>query len=116
MKRTLNVTLAILFVAAFVTSTWAANDIVWFSTSNTDPGAAPVGGLTLHFITGAGAHTLYLWVTDGVLTGPGNPQITPSTTPPGNWTTDFPNLPNSSAGFSYNLGVTSGAANVTLTG
>src|SRR5262245_28302525 len=115
MKRTLKVTLVMLVVAAFATSTWAAHDIVRFSTSNTDPGVAPAGGTNMISLPGSGSQTLYLWVTDGILTGPGNPQVTPSTTAPGNWVTDFPGIPNSSAGFSYNLGVTSGLSNMTLT-
>src|SRR5262245_22237721 len=111
MKRTLKVILATLWAVTLTTSTWAAQDIIWFSTSNADPGVAPAGGNNILNFSATGPQTLFLWVTDGIAGG--NPAVSPNNTAP----VGFPNnIQPSSAGFSYNLGVTTNQSMLTLTG
>jgi hypothetical protein len=77
----------------------SANDVLFLSTSDIDPGPAPVGTSSTITLTSLGSHTLYIWVTDGT-------QVTPPVTSPP-ITPFWPAfLPPSVAYFSYDLGVT----------
>jgi hypothetical protein len=76
------------------------SEIVWFSTSNTDPGTAPAGGVNTITFNTLGSQTLFVWVTDGT-------PVTPSVVYPAG----FPaGIPPTSAFFSYNMDVTGSSA------
>jgi len=77
----------------------SANDTLFISTSNIDPGPTPLGASSTITINSLGSHTLYIWATDGT-------QVTPPVTSPPispSWPAQFPP---STAYFSYDLGVT----------
>jgi hypothetical protein len=78
----------------------SANEVLFLSESNTDPGPAPVGGSSTVTINSLGSHTLYIWVTDGT-------QVTPPTFSPPGWPAS---IPPTTAYFSYDLGVTGAQA------
>jgi hypothetical protein len=75
----------------------SAIDTIWFSQSNSNPGAAPLGGNSTITYNSLGSQTLYIWTTDAT-------QVTPATASTATgWP---PSLPPTTAYFSYDLGVT----------
>src|SRR5262249_1030695 len=94
---TTRVLFAILMATAALSA--SANDTLFFSTSNTDPGPAPVGDSSTVTIPSLGTHTLYIWATDGT-------QVTPPVTSPPIPATWPASIPPTTAFFSYDLSVT----------
>jgi hypothetical protein len=100
-----SITIRILFAACVATmassALASAIDTIWFSQSNSNPGAAPPGGNSTITYNSLGSKTLYIWTTDAT-------QVTPATASTAtNWP---PNLPPTTAYFSYDLGVTGALA------
>jgi len=91
---TIRILLAILMAATALSA--SAEDFLFMSPSNVDPGPAPTGGSSTITINSLGSHTLYIWATDGT-------QVTPPVFAPPGWPAS---LPPTTAYFSYDLGVT----------
>ena len=94
---TIRAFLAILMATAALSA--SANDTLFISTSNIDPGPAPAGDSSTITINSLGSHTVYIWATDGTEVTP------PVTSPPipASWPAQ---LPPTTAFFAYDLGVT----------
>jgi hypothetical protein len=94
---TIRLVLAILIATTALSA--LADDFLFMSPSDVDPGPVPVGGSSTITITSLGAHTLYIWATDGT-------QVTPPVTSPpipASWPAS---IPPTTAFFSYDLSVT----------
>jgi len=98
--RSFTLRLLLAISMATVAQSASANDVLFLSESNTDPGPAPVGGNSTITITSLGSYTFYIWVTDGT-------PVTPPTFSPPGWPAS---IPPSTAYFSYDLGVTGAQA------
>jgi hypothetical protein len=94
---TIRILLAILMATTALSA--LADDFLFMSPSNVDPGPVPVGGSSTITISSLGTHTLYIWATDGT-------QVTPPVTSPPIPATWPASIPPTTAFFSYDLSVT----------
>jgi len=104
MTRMMKLMLAMMFAATIASSALAV-DTVWLSTSNTDPGAAPVNGINPVQNYALTPHVLYIWST---ATNNLTPETTVGGTPgqiPSSWSTLTTPDPATAAYFSVDAGV-----------